>query len=199
MLIRLEDEGKFGPAMEALPSDRMRAFVIALLNQGGRNHQRAYITAGYSGVPGSAVIQQSAWKLAHDERIQEAMREEGQRRMGGAGILAVSTLVDILQDDGPNVKPALKAKVAGMILNRTGMHETTEHKVSVKKEMSEADKLAAIEKLAGMLGVDPRTLLGEQYNPQPEKQISKSGSAVVDAEFTVMDDIATSEGLEDLV
>jgi hypothetical protein len=192
MLIRLEDEGKFGPAMEALPSDRMRAFVIALLNQGGRGLVRAYMTAGYSGDPNSTTLSTEAFRLAHDDRIQEAMREEAMRRMGGAGILAVSTLLDIMQDDA--IKPNLKAKVAGMILNRTGMHETTEHKVSVKKELNEADKLAAIEKLAGILGVDPKTLLGEQYQP---KEIA---GPVVDAEFSVVEEIIpTSEGLEDLL
>src|SRR5665213_1406449 len=88
MLIRLEDEGKFGPAMEALPSDRMRAFVIALLMQGGRHISRAYMAAGYSGEAHSSVLDTSAWKLAHDERIQEAMREEALRRMGGSAVLA---------------------------------------------------------------------------------------------------------------
>jgi hypothetical protein len=64
----------------------------------------------------------------------------------------------------------------------------------VKKELNEADKLAAIEKLAGILGVDPKTLLGEQYQP---KEIA---GPVVDAEFSVVEEIVpTSEGLEDLL
>ena len=197
MTVVLPDEGTFGPAMLALPSDRQRAFVLALLEQGGRGgFQRAYIQAGYSGEGG--VVRVSAWKLAHDDRIQEAIREEAQKRLGGAGILATSVLVEMLNDDA--TKKPLRAKIAGMILNRVGLHEKTEHKVSVKKEMTEADKLAAIEKLAGILGVDAKTLLGEQYSLQADKQISKPAHDMVDAEFTVVEEVEpTSEGIEDLL
>ena len=87
---------KCGPAMRKL-NDRQRAFVTAMLDFGGRDNTKAARAAGYSD-PGPEGLRQTAYRLAHDPDIIEAIREEGQARLNAAGIMAVNTLLDIADD-----------------------------------------------------------------------------------------------------
>jgi hypothetical protein len=71
-----------GPAMKALPTDRHRIFVRALFTVRpghGRNVKAAKL-AGF-GLPTSTPQSMAtiASRLAHDERVLEAMREHGER------------------------------------------------------------------------------------------------------------------------
>src|ERR1700690_4435740 len=86
------DEAGLGPAMLAL-SPAMRAFVVAKVTY-GLNNTDAAERSGYSshsphalGVVGS--------RLAHDERIQSAILEEGQKLMRSEWPKSVHTLVSL--------------------------------------------------------------------------------------------------------
>lgn len=158
-VISLADVGEWGPAMDALPTDRMRAFVYVYVQQGGRDHRRAYLAAGYKASTEN-VVGVECHKLLHDERIQAAIREESLKRMGGSAMAAASFLAGLLESDDPKVKTRDKMQAASMILNRVGLHETTEHKVTVKKEMNAQDKIDAAIALAKSLNLDPALLLG---------------------------------------
>ena len=64
--ITLPDEGDWGPAMQALGSDRQRRFVYAFVMGGGKNYKAAFLEAGYE--PSTVNYATfAAWRLAHDE------------------------------------------------------------------------------------------------------------------------------------
>ena len=159
-------EGAFGPAMVALPTDRQRAFVIALLDTGGINHTKAAQLAGFEGDNNSLKV--TAHRVFHDERVQAAIREEANRRLHASAGLAVCVLVEIATS-APQPKDRIKAAQA--ILNRTGMHEKTEHKVTTT-DISKTDEelVKRAKELAKQFGMDERQLLGDM--------------GIVDAEYT---------------
>jgi hypothetical protein len=89
---------QFGPAMQAL-TERQRAFVIAMFEQGAKGtYTGAARTAGYGGTPNSLRVQAHA--LAHSDKVQAAMREEAERRIGGLLPIAHAGLVDIITNPG---------------------------------------------------------------------------------------------------
>lgn len=185
------DRGRLGPAMKALPTDRMRAFVMAILDLGMVDHTRAAMMAGYASENREALRVQ-AHRLAHDERVQAAIQEEAKRRMTAGAAIAASKLVDFLND--PDKKVALRA--IEMLMNRVGLHATTEHKVAVEHTLNEAETIARIQNLAGLLGVDAQQLLGAAGVALPAP--AKPQGEVVDAEFTVVEPTST-DGLEDIL
>lgn len=172
------EEAKLGPCMEALPTDRMRAFVYAMLDSGCSNHFLAAKSAGYIG--NENTLRVTAHRLAHDERVQAALQEEARRRLMTGSILAVNALLDIVSN--PAHKSRLQA--ANSILDRTGLHGLIEQKVTHEHTIDDKKAIARIRELALTLGVDPVKLLGTV--------------GVVDAEFTEIP-AATDEGLEDLL
>jgi hypothetical protein len=161
------DLAQFGPAMQALPNDRWRRFVIAMCEQGKLSYQAAAMTAdpeGWGQNPSAA--KQAGHDIAHDERTQAAIREEGQRRLGTGVALATATLLQFIEKD--MLAPRDRMMAIKMLLNRSGLPETTEHKVTHAKELSEAEKMDQIVDLAKKLGVDPQTLLGNYKGPSTE-------------------------------
>lgn len=182
ILVDVPPEEDLGPKMKAL-NKRQRAFVSACLELGTMNNKRAAALAGYSGDDNTLGV--CGHRLAHNPLVQEAMHEEAGRRLGSAKIMAVSQLL-VIADQSRDEKVKLKA--ISMILNRTGMHETSEHKV-VTRDESKTDEamIERINKLAGELGLDPAKLLGNRVPALPP---------VVDAEFVV---VGSSDGLEDLL
>lgn len=173
------DHGSLGPAMRALPTDRQRAFVTALLDT-GNNHTRAAKMAGYVG--NEETMRVTAHRLFHDDMVQAAIHEEAIRRLSSAKIMAVSGLIEIASNS-PEPKDRLKA--IGMILNRVGINEKTEHTVNVN-DVSKTDEamIGRISALADKLGLDKKALLGE-------------AGVVIDAEFTVVE--SSTDGIEDLL
>lgn len=185
-IVHAPPEATLGPAMLAL-NDRQRNFVVALLETGSANHTEAAAMAGYSG--DRATLQVTGHRLAHDDRVLEAIREEAHRRMRSSAILASSALVEIISNrEGEETKDRLKA--IDMLLNRVGLHGTTEHKTTVTHTMDEKQMVARIKALAEGLGLDAKKLLG-------------SAGVVIDAEFREVPAEETSgdgsEGLEDLL
>ena len=170
-----------GPAMKRL-NERQRAFVTYMLDFGGRNNTRAALAAGYGGTSDSVRVH--AHRLAHDPNIQAAIKEEGEKRLNSSSIMAVNILLDIADDPGTENKDKLKA--VEMILNRTGLHAKTEHKVAVTHtDETSAEMIKRIEVMASGLGIDPKKLLG---------------NAVVEGEFEILDELAieTEDDLSDI-
>lgn len=158
-------DGTLGPAMQAL-NERQRAFVLAMIETGGNasnaDHARM---AGYVG--DGSVLRVTGYRLVHDPGVQAALLEEGAKLMHTGVILATSHLVHLCKN-AREEKDQLKA--INMLLNRVGLHEKTEHKLTVRKESSEADMIREIGALAKTLGIDPQKLLGN--------------AKIVDGEFT---------------
>lgn len=172
MQVEIPDEGYLGPAMKALPSDKMRHFVVAYCETGGTNAARAAIAAGYS-VNNVDAAKVSAHRLLHDERIQAALREEGSRRLGAGVIAATSVLVETIQNESVGTKDRLRA--VEMLLNRTGLPASTEVKHTiVHQDETEEGLLRRLAAAAKVLGVDPQKFLGHDK--------------IEDAEFTEVEE-----------
>lgn len=177
-----------GPKMRAL-NERQRAFVTACLEIGRVDNKRAAAMAGYSGDDNTLAV--AGHRLSHTLSVQEAMHEEASRRLGSAKIMAVSELIGIAQSSG-QVKDRLKA--ISMILNRTGLHETSEHKVTTRDE-SKTDEamLDRINVLAAELGVDVSSLVGKKV---------AATLPLIEGEFeevAMAEGEGSAEGLEDLL
>jgi phage terminase small subunit len=180
-------DGRFGPSMLALPNDKMRLFVLKFLELGGGygSAKKAALEAGYSN--GSQNY------LVSDDRIQAAIREEATKRLDGGVATAISTLIELCDDTDKRIR--LKAATA--ILNRTGFHETTEQKVTVKNEdISDEELLKRTAELAKKHGIDPKQLLGEAMVEAAALAARPTTAAVeklpvVDAEFTVTEEDTT--------
>lgn len=170
------EESEMGEAMQSL-TPLQRNFVTALLLQGDINYGAAARAAGYncSSDNSARVV---GHNLAHNPRILAAMHEEAQRRMEAATLMSVSRLVEIAAN-ATDQKIALKA--IGMVLNRAGLHEKSEHKVTVHRTGNDADVVRRITELANKLGLDPKVMLGqagyvdaefkEVAEPEPEEEV----------------------------
>ena len=177
----MPDEAQLGPAMRALPSDRMRAFVVAMTSQAMRkkSYAAAAHEAGYTG--SDQTLQVTGHRLAHDERIQAALREEGERRLGSLVPIATAALAEILI--GGKTQSRLRA--IQMVLNRTGLNEKTEHKVTVTRELTEQEQINEAISIAERLGIDAKLLLGQAGVKLPNAPVT------VDAEYT---DVTPADG-----
>lgn len=166
-ILEIPDDSHLGPAMRKL-TPRRRAFVLAALVTGEQKFTNLAKMAGFQG--SDETLRAYGHKLAHSDDIIEASREESQRRMQSATIMATSQLVSIAADAGR--KDQLKA--IEMILNRTGLHAITESHAVVEHKSSNASTVKQIVDMCQKLGIDPRKLLG-------------SAGVVIDAEFTVVE------------
>ena len=180
-LYPVEPEAQLGPAMRAL-SPMMRQFVLALL-QTGCTQAKAAELAGYKGGPNT--WKAMGWKLAHDSRVQAALHEEAQKLIRTTAVMAIGVVTEIAQDRAVNPKDRLKAALE--LLNRSGLHAQTEHRVTLER-VDDAAKIEQIRLLADRLGLDVTKLLGRS-NKQP----------VTDAEFQVVSSGPSAAGLEDLL
>lgn len=169
--------------MAALTPGR-RAFVLAVLDQGDINYTKAYMQAFPAA--GYQTANVDGPRLAHDERVLEAFHEEAQRRIRSGVALASSVLVEIAGD----VTHKDRLKAVSMILNRAGLHELSEHKVTVERPTDEVEIKQRIVALAKELGLDPKVFLG--HNTAVPML-----PPVIDAEFAVIE--SSREGLEDIL
>lgn len=130
-----------GPKMKALPSDRHRAFVRALyqIKPGHGANVKAAKIAGFGTVESSPQSMATiASRLAHDERVLEAIAEEDQKRIRASAPRAISALTRLIED--PDHKD--HARGIGMVLDRVHPVETT-HKVTVEHQASSSMKATA--------------------------------------------------------
>lgn len=156
-----EVEGaEWGPAMKALPSDRHRAFVLALyqIKPGYGAHVAAARLAGF----GTSTSSTKSWsviasRLAHDEKILSALHEEDQKRIRASAPRAIRALANLIED--PEHKD--HARGIAMVLDRVHPAETT-HTVKVEHRVplmvATAEIMARIAKLATRAGLDPLRL-----------------------------------------
>lgn len=192
-IVHVPPDSRLGPAMLAL-SNRHRAFVVALMELGGSKYSAAAAAAGYSAGNKDALAV-TATRLAHDDRILDAIQEESKRRLGAALGLATSNLVKIIEDG----KPSDKLQAMRMLFDRTGLHAKSEQLINVKHTPEdEAGMIERIRSLAGDLGLDPAALLGTRAAlPAPPVLPLPLKPLVADAVF--VDISPTARGLEDLL
>lgn len=175
---------QYGPKMMALPNDRWRQFVIALFDQGARNYAAAAEAAGFKAENRNS-LRVTAHHMFHDERTQEAMLEEAQRRMKTFLPLAQKVLGDALEN--PQLPMSDRLKAAQMTFDRAGLHPVAETRHTHQAIEGDPNMLKRIEALARGLGLDTAKLLGARLAKlQPP--------TVIDAEVT-----ATNSGIEDLI
>lgn len=167
----MNDPTRYGPKMAAL-TEKQRGYVLAMLASPFGNPTQWARTAGYSDVKDGAKVR--AHHLAHDPRIAEAADEVARQHLGTMGpILGLAVAMRIAK----NPKHPKQLRAAEMLLNRVGLHERTEHLVTVEHGMNAEGVVARIKAAAAALGVDPATLLGGN-TPEPLKVIE---GEVVDA------------------
>lgn len=167
-----DDLGDYGPAMKALRG-RQRAFVISMLETGKNDNSFHARNAGYEG--NDQTIWATAYRLAHDPKIQAAIHEEAERRLKGSAIIATSTVVGLLN----SADEKIQLRAAEMIFNRVGLHATTEHKVTVEHIEDDKTLLDKARRLAGELGVDISKMIGHSH--ETPLQIA---APVIEGEFT---------------
>lgn len=147
-----------GPAMLAL-TPRQRRFVVGVMLFGGLNHTKAAVASSDTVYASNSTARAIAYGLAHNPKILEAIREEGLKMLAGSSVMAIHTVLDIANDPTAEKKDRLKA--VGMILNRVGMSEMTEHKVAVvHTDRTSGEMIKRIELLSKNLGLDSKKLLG---------------------------------------
>lgn len=170
------NETNYGPAMKAL-NDAQRRFVVAVLELGSTNYTRAAMAAGYKGPPDNVKV--LACRMSHNPKIIAALNEEAKRRLQASAPMAISELIRMAE--GGVLDGKLKLKAIELILNRTGFHALSEHRVDVQHSYSDPDAIARIQALSKQLGLDPVKLLGTAG-----VKVDDEGK-VIDAEFTEVD------------
>ena len=150
----------WGAAMKALPSDRHRAFVLALyqVSPGHGANVKAAKLAGFGTSRSSPESWSSiAYALAHDERVQEAIHEMDQKMIRAAAPRALRAMVGLIED--PEHKD--HARAIGMALDRTHPVQTV-HTVNVNQRktvvVTTAEVLDRINQLARQAGILPDQL-----------------------------------------
>lgn len=171
--------------MSAL-NPKQRAFVMAYVENGNANAAAAARAAGYGGdgtyEQQASTTRVTGWRLVHDKRVLEAIKELAQGYVTAAVYRAMSVLVEIAED--PTHKDRLAA--AEKILNRAGMLVVAEQKITVEhRTTNRLELLERIKVLAEKTGTNVAHLLEDH---------------TTDAEFTPVEEPAmSSEGLEDLL
>jgi phage terminase small subunit len=145
-----------GPAMLALPTDRHRAFVRALyqVKPGHGSGVKAAKLAGWGSTTSSpASLATIASRLAHDERVLAAIREEDEKRIRSSAPRAISALSALVE----NPKHKDHARGIAMVLDRVHPAQT-QHTVKVEHSATPdfketAQVLARITELAAKFSV----------------------------------------------
>lgn len=170
--IPMPDPGTFGPAMNALPNDKWRAFVLAMFMYGYKDPVDGARAAGYED-SGKSGIRVQAHRLWHDPRMQAAIEEEAKRRAKGLLPFSFSNMEKIAEN--PQHKDQFNAN--RLLMRHGGLVEETKvtHEVVLLSPREKALKLVEV---AEGLGVPKQKLLGQL---DPEERV------VIEAEFAEMD------------
>jgi hypothetical protein len=129
-------DAKDGPKMQALPSDRHRAFVRALytVRPGHGAAVKAAKIAGFGTAESSPQSMATiASRLKHDERILEAIEEEDKKFIRASAPRAISALSRLIED--PRHKD--HARGIGMVLDRVHPAEQV-HNVKMNHDVTPA-------------------------------------------------------------
>jgi hypothetical protein len=179
-LALLDPEVAEGKAMKGL-TPKAKAFVMTLVELGGKNLDQAAAAAGYVGSRQSLHVMAS--RLAADPRVQAALIEEAKALARSSSLAAVAVTLDILMDPTADKKTRLSAASRIMNLSSLEPDKTVNVNHTVEVRPTSQEQVDQVIQLAKDTGVDPRKLLG------------KAG-IILDAEFKVMQD---TTGLEDLL
>jgi hypothetical protein len=172
-LIPVEDLAKLGPAMAALPNDAMRSFVRAKVLLGASNVTAARLAGYASGSPHALQVQSA--RIAHDERVQAAMLEEGRAVMRAHGAKSMRLLAQFRDDE--DLDPKLRAKCAMSLLDRGGFHLVQEvHQHQHGDTRSEAEKDQRILELLTALGISKDEVAKAMIAPKVELAQLADGS-----------------------
>lgn len=189
----IEDPRGLSKEMRAI-LPKQRAFVIAYIESGGQNASKAARLAGYGHTPTSSRV--AANRLIHDEKVMAAIKAEADRQIHASVLMGAKVLQEIAAD--PLHKDRLKA--ATQLLDRGGLLLATQHNVNLNVRTPEGDKtvIDQIRVLAGQMGLDPQALLGRAGKGLAKLEPPAAEEAI-DADFDVVEDAPSFDGLEDLL
>lgn len=154
----------YGPAMSKL-SEKQQRYVLAMLADPFGNPTRWARAAGYSDASDACKVK--GHYLSHNPKIDAAADEVAKQYLGTMGpILGVATVMRIAR----NPRHPKQLRAAEMLLNRVGLHEKTEHHVTVDHGNT-GDVVQRIRDAAALLGVPVEQLLGANVAAQPMKVI----------------------------
>lgn len=179
----LEEIVEYGPAMSEL-TQLQRNFVNAWCEHSNYTPTQLAAEAGYA--PGNYGSQKvTAHHLMHNDKVLAAMNEEASKRLRSGGLIGVSAVVAIALN--PSHKDHLKAALA--LMDRTGFHAMSEHKVTVddKRPQTKQELIDAVKVVAAELGLDTAAI----------KQLT--GEDIVEGEFVeVLSDEQIKQMTEDM-
>jgi hypothetical protein len=169
-------DAKDGPKMQALPSDRHRAFVRALytVRPGHGAAVKAAKIAGFGTAESSPQSMATiASRLKHDERILEAIEEEDKKFIRASAPRAISALSRLIED--PRHKD--HARGIGMVLDRVHPAEQV-HNVKLNHDVTPAFQntaqiMARMAELAAKFGAPMPTLAAPVVIDNDEAKLCK--------------------------
>lgn len=170
-----DDEADYGPAMLAC-SERQRRYVEIMVAHPEAAQAAAARRAGY-GLPDTNhnTMKQIGFKVAHNPKVIEAIREVASQRLNTSTLLAASVLAKIAAS--PTAQDKDKIKAALGLLDRTGFG--AQQNINVTKTVTrKIDVSAAADKIAEFRRKFPEQfakLIGGETVAAP---------AVIDGEFT---------------
>lgn len=149
---------EWGPKMAALPTDKMRGFVVGLFLAPKKRGAPIYAArvAGYgTDTSSNKSLGVMAARLMADERVQDAIAEESHKRLRGLAPSAIAAIERLVNN------PAHKdhGRALDMVLSRADP-VTTVHNVSVAHRhepppLALAKVLERIAELASRVGAPP--------------------------------------------
>jgi phage terminase small subunit len=137
---------------------------LALMLTGNRGQTAAYRAAGYS-TKSEGAARVEAHKMAHDQRVLEALHEEAVKSLKNYVPLGLRVVGDIIESE--DSKDADRLTGIKMIFDRAGLHGVAETRV-VHELADDTEMLAEIKMLAQRNGVPLESLLGGRLTKQIE-------------------------------
>lgn len=155
---------QYGPAMRAL-NEKQQRFVLAMLTEPFKPAAHWARVAGYSDKAEGAKVR--GHHLVHNPAIEAAVAEMSRATLNLVGpVLATQGLIRIAR----NPKHPKHHWALEKLANRTGFHETTEHRVTVDHGGG-GDVLQRIRDAAAFLGVPVDQLLGANTPAAPPMKV----------------------------
>lgn len=165
-----DDVADYGPAMLAC-NERQRQYVEIMVSRPNCSHALAARRAGYgNAATNHNTMRQIAFKVAHNPKVIEAIREVALQRMNTSTLLAANVLAQIAAS--PTAQDKDKIKAALGLLDRTGFG--AQQNINVQKTVTrKVDVATAAQKIA-------------EFKRRFPTQFAKliGGPDVIDGEFT---------------
>jgi hypothetical protein len=158
-LRKRQDWGQLGPAMQALPNEKWRAFCyhMTTLKPGHGLLTRACRAAGFGKNSTPTNLAKLAWRLSHDERVIAAVAEESKKVIRLGHPEAAAAVLNLIRN--PRHRDHMRAVDA--VLSRADPIEShSRHNIEVLHRTIDPDR-EALEELRALrhLGTPRETLL----------------------------------------